>query len=293
MGRGAVAERAKYAISDFGQASAVWGAHRKRVKAGQQMPPVKSGPTIGVDVGVGTVAVCSDGTTVENPKALAIGLKRLRRLDKAIARSRNVHGRGNQSNRRERLYARRRNLHARIVNVRNDNHHKATTAIAKASGRVVVETLNVAEMVRNRRLARAIADAGMSGFLSKLEYKCAWYGAELVKADRWFASSRLSAHCGSKHEDLTLSEREWWCGGCGALNERDHNAAVNLSNWQGLSFPVSGRGDGVSPSAPAVVNEASTAAAGQSQIERLGQIGQISVGFEWRRPVSVSSAGRA
>ena len=158
---------------------------------------------------------------------------------------------------------------------------------------MVVATLNVAEMVRNPRLARAIADAGMSGFLSKLEYKCAWYGAELVKADHWFASSRLSAHCGSKHEDLTLSEREWWCGGCGALNERDHNAAVNLSNWQGLSFPVSGRGDRVSPSAPAVVNEASTAAAGQSLIERLGQIGQISVGFEWRRPVSVSSAGRA
>ena len=67
------------------------------MKAGQQVPPVKSGPTIGVDVGVGvgTVAVCSDGTTVENPKALATGLKRLRRLDKAIARSRNVHGRAN------------------------------------------------------------------------------------------------------------------------------------------------------------------------------------------------------
>ena len=65
------------------------------MKAGQQVPPVKSGPTIGVDVGVGTVAVCSDGTTVENPKALATGLKWLRRLDKAIARSRNVHGRAN------------------------------------------------------------------------------------------------------------------------------------------------------------------------------------------------------
>ena len=92
------------------------------IKDGQQVPPVKPGPTIGVDVGVGAMAVCSDGTTVENPKALATGLKRMRRLDKGIARSRNVHVRGNQSNRRERLYARRRNLHARIVNVRNDNH---------------------------------------------------------------------------------------------------------------------------------------------------------------------------
>ena len=75
--------------------------------------------------------------------------------------------------------------------MRNDNHHKATTAIAKASGRVVVETLNVSGMLRNRRLARAITDAGMPGFLTKLEYKCAWYGAEYVTVYRWYASSKL------------------------------------------------------------------------------------------------------
>ena len=166
------------------------------------MPSVKPSSTIGVDVGVGTMAVCSDGTTVENPKALATSLKRLRRLDKAIARSRNVPGRSSHSNRREQLYA-------RVVNVRNDNHHKATTAIAKASGRVVVETLNVAGMVRNRRLARAIADAGMSGFLTKLEYKCGWYGAEFDKANRWFALSKLCAHCGWKNDDLHLEDRQW------------------------------------------------------------------------------------
>ena len=227
------------------------------IEDGQETPPMKSGPTIGVDVGVGTMAVCSDGVTVENPKALPAGLVRLRRLDKAVARSRDVHGKSNPSNRREQLYDKRRRLHARIVNVRNDNHHKATTAIAKSAGRVVVETLNVSGMVRNRRLARAIADAGMSGFLDKLEYKCLWYGAEYVKADRWFASSKLCAHCGWKNDDLTLSDREWWCGGCGVLNDRDANAAKNLANWPGLSFPVSGRGDCVRPALLAVVDEAS------------------------------------
>ena len=228
------------------------------VEDGQKTPPVKDGPTIGVDVGVGTMATCSDGTVVDNRKALCSALSRLRRVDKAIARSRNIHGKSSHSNRRERLYARRRRIHARVVNVRNDHHHKATTAIAKSAGRVVVETLNLAGMMLNRRMARAIADAGMSGFLARLEYKCLWYGAEYVKADRWFASSKLCAHCGWRNDDLTLSEREWWCGGCGVLNNRDYNAALNLSNWPGLSFPVTGRGDRVRPAAPAVACEASS-----------------------------------
>lgn len=165
---------------------------------GEEMPPVKDGPTVGVDVGVGAMATCSDGTVVENLKPLASALKGLRRVDKAIARSRNVNGKSNHSNRREALYAKRRDLHARMVNVRDDNHHKATTAIAKSAGRVVVETLNVAGMMLNRCLVRAIADAGMSGFLGKLEYKCAWYGAEFEKADRGFASSKVCSRCGWK-----------------------------------------------------------------------------------------------
>ena len=228
------------------------------IEDGKEAPPVKTGPTVGVDVGVGTMAVCSDGTVVENSKPLASALKGRRRVDKAIARSRNVHGKSNHSNRREQLYAKRRWLHARVVNVRNDHHHKATTTIAKSAGCVVMETLNVAGMMMNRRLSRAIADAGMSGFLAKLEYKCAWYGAEFEKVDRWFASSKLCSQCGWKNDDLTLSEREWWCGGCGVLNGRDANAVENLANWPGLSFPVTGRGDRVRPAMPAVVGEASS-----------------------------------
>ena len=231
------------------------------VEDGLEPPPVKEGPAVGVDVGVGTMATCSDGTVVENPRVLSGALRRLRRVDKAIARSRKVHGRNSHSNRRERLYARRRRLHARVVNVRSDCHHKATTATAKSAGRVVVETLNVAGMMMNRRLSRAVADAGMSGFLRKLEYKCAWYGAEYIKANRWYPSSKLCSHCGWKNEDLALSDREWWCGGCGVLNGRDSNAAINLANWPGLSFPVSGRGDRVRPATPAVVVEASRGSA--------------------------------
>ena len=227
------------------------------IEDGQDPPPVRAGPVIGVDVGVAVTATCSNGLAVENPQPLRAALARLRRLDKAIARSKNVHGKANYSNRREHLYARRRKVHARTVNIRNDCHHKASTTIAKSAGRVVVETLKVAGMMRNRRLARAIADAGMSGFLAKLDYKCRWYGSELVKADRWFPSSKLCAHCSWRNEGLTLADRAWYCGGCGARNERDSNAAENLKSWPGLSFPAAGRGDRVSPAMPAVACEAS------------------------------------
>lgn len=200
---------------------------------------------------------------VENPRALAGTLKRLRKVDKPIARGRNVHGMNCPFRRRERLYVRRRRLFARAVNVRNDHHHKATTMIAKSAGRVVVETLNVAGMIRNRSLARAIADAGMSGFLTRLEYKCRWYGAGYVKADRWFASSKLCSHCGWRKEDLTLAGREWRCEGCGAINRRDANAVRNLELWPGLSFQVTGRGARVRPAMPAVVGEASIGSASE------------------------------
>ena len=223
LGRVAMLEELRWTGSirevTINRTAGVWFASFT-VEDGQPAPPVKDGPTIDVDVGVGTLAVCSNGLQVENPKALKGALRRLRRMDKAIARSRNVHGRSTHSNRRERLYAKRRKVHARIVQVRNDNHHKATAAIAKCAGRVVVETLNVAGMIRNRRLSRAIADAGMSGFLAKLEYKCAWYGAEFLKADRWFPSSKLCAHCGWHNGELTLADRQWWCGSCGALPAR-------------------------------------------------------------------------
>jgi len=132
-------------------------------------------------------------------------------------------------------------------------------------------------MMKNRRLAQAVADAGMAGFLTTLKYKCTWYGAEFVKADRGFPSSRLCTLCGWHNRELSLSDRSWWCGSCGALNERDTNAAKNLESWPSSSFSASGRGDRVSPAMPAVVCEASMSllsAAGLDYVRscRLGQV---------------------
>ena len=181
-------------------------------------PEARPGPDIGIDMGVKTLATMWDGEEVEeiaNPKALASALKSLRRLDKAIARSIHTHGKHNPSQRRDGLYAKRRQLHFDIANLRADHHHKATTQIAKRGGTVKVETLNVDGLKKNRRLARALSDAGMAEFVRQLEYKCAWYGTGFEKVDRWYPSSKTCSACGAVKQSLLLSERTYRCNICG------------------------------------------------------------------------------
>ena len=107
-----------------------------------------------------------------------------------------------------------------------------------------METLNFSGMMRNRRLARAMAEAGMAGFINKLAYKCAWCGTDLVRADRWFPASKLCSHCGRKNESLTLNERTWRCQGSGVLHGRDLYSAINQEK-AGFDLPGTGRGDHV------------------------------------------------
>ena len=178
-------------------------------------------------------------------------LSRLRRLDKSIARSknshgRNQHGRNQHSNRRERKYRLRETVHARVRNIRNDAQHKAASAItAKPVGKVVVETLNVSGMMKNRRLSRALADASLAGFIARLEYRCGWLGLAFEKVDRWFPSTRTCSKCGAVRPNMDLSERTFICHSCGVMIDRDLNAALNLRNAE--SHPASGRGAEIRP----------------------------------------------
>ena len=217
-------------------------------------PPVAPGYSLGIDMGLTTLATLSDGITYESPKALKAELSRLRHLNKRMARQ--VKG----SNRRARTRLALARCHARIANIRRDHAHKATSAIVKRKGLGVigVETLNIKGLMRNRRLSRAFADAGISEWLRMLEYKCARNGIAFVKADRWFPSSRLCNACGWHNAELTMSMRQWTCGGCGARLSRDLNAAKNLGD-DAAGQAVNGRRDGISPpNMAAIVDEAST-----------------------------------
>jgi putative transposase len=186
----------------------------------------RPGSAIGVDLGVKTLLTGVDDqgrvVTVAGPKSLRSSLRRLRRASRA--HSRKAKGSAN----RRKSAARLARIHARVANVRADALHKATTDLAARYETVVAEDLNVAGMVRNRRLARAISDQGFGEARRMLGYKTAWNGGQLIPADRWFPSSKTCSACGYVKAKLALSERKYVCEACGLAIDRDENAARNL-----------------------------------------------------------------
>jgi putative transposase len=191
----------------------------------QRAIPASNGKpsVVGVDVGVRHLAVLSTGATIANPRALEGSLRKLRRLNRELARRKPGSRRRNQTRRR---LAR---VHARTANLRRDALHKLTTSLATGHSTLVVEQLNVAGMVRNRHLARAIADTGMAELRRQLGYKTTWYGSRLVVADRFYPSSKTCSGCGWVRAKLTLAERTFRCEACRLVMDRDLNAARNLA----------------------------------------------------------------
>lgn len=191
---------------------------------------VATGEPVGVDLGIKSMATVSDGREFENPKALRKAQSKLARIQRELSR-RKKGGKNREKTRRRIAQA-----HYQIASIRKDALHKATSAItaktkpeSERPAIVVVEDLNVAGMVKNHCLAQAVADVGMGEFRCQIEYKTKWLGGHLLVADRFFPSSRLCSVCGTINSKLTLSDRTWTCD-CGAVHDRDLNAAINLRN---------------------------------------------------------------
>ncbi len=193
--------------------------------------PARPDSTVGVDVGVKHLAVLSTGELVPNPRHLGDAQRRLRRLGRSMSRKAGPDRRTGQrpSNRWQRANARLGRAHARVANLRRDRLHKLTTRLRQEHGAIVVEDLNVAGMLRNRRLARHIADASFGELRRQLAYKTQWNGGRLIVADRWYPSSKTCSACGAVKAKLALSERTYTCQTCGLTIDRDHNAARNLA----------------------------------------------------------------
>lgn len=186
----------------------------------QSLPPVES--CIGVDLGLKSLLITSEGEAIVNPRGFNQHRKRLAKAQKVLARK--LKGSRNRQKARERVAR----IHARITDSRRDHLHKLTTRLVKENQLIAVEDLCVKGMLRSKRYSRSIADAAWGELVRQLEYKANWYGRTLVKVDRFFPSSKTCSECGHVMESMPERIRDWECPSCGAHHDRDHNAAKNV-----------------------------------------------------------------
>jgi putative transposase len=194
--------------------------------------------TVGIDAGITSLVTLSTGEKITNPRHERRDRARLAKAQRGLSRK----APGDGANRAK---ARRKvaKIHARITDRRRDHLHKLTTRLVRENQTVVIEDLTVRNLVKSARLARAVSDAAWRELRGMLEYKCAWYGRELVVIDRWFPSSKLCGSCGTIRTKLPLNVRTWTCE-CGTVHDRDANAAKNIL---AAGLAVSACGDGVRP----------------------------------------------
>ncbi|WP_311751030.1 RNA-guided endonuclease TnpB family protein, partial [Proteus columbae] len=188
----------------------------------------------GLDMGLSHYAIKSNGVKIPNPRHLMNASRNLRRKQKALSRKK----KGSANRRKARI--RLAGVHERVANSRADFQHKLSRAIVDENQAVIVETLKVANMMKNPPLARAIGDAGWSGFIAKLEYKAAEKGVHVVKLEQWFASSKTCHCCGHKMPEMPLNKRIWQCPECEIEHDRDINAAINIERKGILELQAAG-----------------------------------------------------
>ena len=187
-----------------------------------KVKPKKTGPKIGIDLGLKSFIVTSTGDTVDAPKFLRSSETKLKFLQRRL--SRKVKGSANRNKARHKVAL----LHEKITNQRQDFLHKLSTRLVSENQAIFAEDLNVKGMTANHHLAKSVSDAGWSEFIRQIQYKSEWSGTTFGQIDRFFPSSKRHATCGWINQSLTLKDREWVCQGCGEVVDRDLNAAQNI-----------------------------------------------------------------
>src|SRR5712692_9639097 len=177
---------------------------------------------IGLDLGLKSMVITSDGHTYGNPTFFAQDEKKLAKAQRRHARAK----KGSQNRRKAQLKV--AHIHARIADRRRDYQHKLSTQVIRENQVVCVESLHVKNMVQNHCLAKAISDVGWAEFVRQLEYKAEWYERTVVKIDKWYPSSKRCFDCGHILDSLPLDVRSWTCPECGVHHDRDINAAKNI-----------------------------------------------------------------
>lgn len=177
---------------------------------------------VGVDLGIKDLAVLSDGTRYKNIRPYKTLQKRLAFLQKRYSKKKK------DSNNKEKARRKVARLHDRIANIRHNHLHQITSKIVSENQTIVMEDLNVRGMLKNRKLAKSVADVSFFEFVRQITYKAEWHDRQLIQVDRWYPSSKTCNSCGFVNQDLTLSDRNWACPSCKKMLDRDRNAAMNI-----------------------------------------------------------------
>lgn len=199
-----------------------------------QLP--KTNKQIGIDLGLKDFAITSDGKKFKNNRYTKKYAKQLKKAQQHLSRKKkDSHG-------FEKQKLKVVKIHEKITSCRLDTLHKVSHQLVNENDLIVCEDLNVNDMIKNHKLSKHIADASWGNFVILLQYKCDWYGKELIKVNRFYPSSKTCGDCGWINQELKLSDRKWTCNNCGVVHDRDINASRNILK-EGLKILSSGTGD--------------------------------------------------
>jgi putative transposase len=187
--------------------------------------PTKAKNAVGLDMGMTDLIITSDGKKYENKKYFVKSQNTLKKLQRRHSKKKKG------SNNRHKAKLKVQKLHTKISNQRKGTLHKISNEITNQYDIICLETLNVKGMIKNRRLAKGIADVAWSEFMRQLEYKAQWKGKTVLKIDQWFPSSQICSNCGASSGKKELNIRKWECSECDTRHDRDINASFNIKNY--------------------------------------------------------------